>query len=144
MSPSQPRRGRRRKRNPASENETVDALGYHRMIEGKPRRPTRNISEIIPEIVARYGIGRRLSAQRFQSTLDAVLADLFPHGKENGFYTGESFGFVGLRSGVLQIRVSDAPLLAEFAFYKSEILRRMRKAMPEDDIRDIRFTLMNH
>ena len=144
MSPSQPRRGRRRKRNPNSENETVDALGYHRMIEGKPRRPTHRLGEIIPEIVARYGIGRRLSAQQFQNTLNAVLAELFPHGKEDGLYTDESYQFVGIRSGVLQIRVSDAPLLAEFAFYKAEILRRMCQAMPEENIRDIRFTLMNH
>ena len=144
MSPSQPRRNRGRKRNSVNENETVDALGYHRMIEGKPRHPTHRIGDIIPQILARYGVGRKLSTLRFQAAFSAILSDLFPQEKENGSYTEDSYQIVGLRSGVLQIRVSDAPLLAEFAFYRGEILRRLKKTMPEENIRDVRFTLMSH
>ncbi len=137
-------RPRRKEGNP---NESVDALGYRRIVEGgKPgerrSRPQR-IGNIIPQIIARYGLGRKLSIERYQETFKKSLADLFPQ-DESRFYTDGSYRLIGLRSGILRVCVSDAPLMSEFAFYKGEILRRMREAMPDEKIRDIRFTLINN
>ena len=135
------------KRGSENPNETVDPFGYRRMVEGgKPgerrSRPTP-IGNILPQIIARYGIGRKLSAERFKGTFEKILADLFPR-DENGFDTGSSYRILGLRGGILRISVTDAPSMSEFAFYKGEILRRMREELPDEKIRDIRFTLINN
>ena len=146
MGKSERRRAPSRKKGTENPNETIDALGYRRMVEGKPgarRSKPIPIGEILPQIVARYGLGRKLSAQRFQEAFRKVLADLFPQGR-NGFYTESSYRILGLRGGVLRISVTDAPLMSEFAFYKGEILRRLRLELPEEKIREIRFTLMNN
>lgn len=136
-----------RKKGAGNPNETVDIFGYRRMTEGgKPgarrSRPTP-IGNILPQIIARYGLGRKLSAERFQEVLRKVLTDLFPPG-ENGFYTENSYRILGLRAGILRISVTDAPLMSEFAFYKGEILRRVREALPDEKISEIRFTLINN
>jgi hypothetical protein len=137
------RKSRQKRPNPHP-GETVDALGYRRMTEGKRHARPEPLGNIIPQILARYGGGRRLSILRYRETVKTILADLFPQEERGSFYTEDSYRLVGLRSGVLEIHISDAPLLSEFAFYKGEILRRLRKAMPDEKIRDIRFTLINH
>ncbi|MBO7725545.1 MAG: DUF721 domain-containing protein [Thermoguttaceae bacterium] len=146
MGKSERRRVPSRKKGTGNPNETVDALGYRRMVEGKPgarrSRPTP-IGNILPQIIARYGLGRKLSSGRFQEAFRNVLTDLFPR-DETGFSIDDSYRILGLRGGVLRISVTDAPLMSEFAFYKGEILRRMRLALPEEKIREIRFTLINN
>lgn len=136
-----------KKRGRATEdpNEYVDRFGYRRLAEGKPRSKPVPIKNILPQILAKYGGARRLSVERFQENFKAILTDLFPGGEgDAGFYDGNSWRLVGFRSGVLQVRVANAPLQSEFAFYKGEILRRMQEAMPDDKIRDIRFTLITN
>lgn len=147
MGKSDRRRSPSRRKGSENPNETVDALGYHRMIEGgRPgarRSKPIQIGNILPQIIARYGLGRKLSADRFSESFRQILADLFPQ-DENGFYTESSYQILGLRGGVLRISVVDASLMSEFAFYKGEILRRIRLALPEEKINDIRFTLINN
>ena len=79
MGKSERRRAPSRKKGAENPNETIDALGYHRMVEGKPgvrRSKPVSIADILPQIIARYGLGRRLSAQRFEEAFRKILADL--------------------------------------------------------------------
>ena len=143
----------------------VNPLGYRYLPEGPVRHPPKTFSALLPDLIAKYGLGRKLSIAKFQETFDAILDELFPEssGKDAekggggedfsssemdlwdgggfGLIDKKSFRLVGFKAGTIQIEVSDAPLLSELSFFEGEILQKFQEALPEEKIRKIRLTL---
>ncbi len=92
----------------------------------------RPVSEALSELISLRGIAR------FQgnSELHRVWKEI------SGEHFGAQTRVIGMKRGVLQIGVSNAPALSELAsFHKKGFLTSLKKDYPDLKIRDIKFLL---
>ncbi len=103
------------------------------MMKEKGPRP---ISEAMSELISLRGIARIQGNAELRSAWKAVAGENFV----------SQTRVIGLKRGVLQIGVSNAPALSELAsFHKNNILSTLKKEHSELKIRDIKFLLRtNH
>ncbi|MDO4586484.1 MAG: DciA family protein [Planctomycetia bacterium] len=114
-------------------------LGVRYLEEQKPR-PIRvtHFSAIMPQIMAKYGGGRKIGVERFQKVWQEIQDDLFDSLDDQAAYTNhlrlESF-----RNKTVRIEVEGNTLLQEISFYKNAILQQFQQKLPEENIRFIKF-----
>ena len=68
-----------RKRRSKKTDDSVDALGYRRLAENPRKHHVVTFGDVLPDLIAKYGLARKLSIARFEETFRAILNDLFPH-----------------------------------------------------------------
>jgi hypothetical protein len=89
------------------------------------------IGRIVSRLLARTGYaqeqGSEALATAWQTAVPPLLADRCRPGR--------------LRRGVLEVFVSHAAVAQEFGFHKQEVLSRLRQALPDTSIADIRCRL---
>ena len=87
------------------------------------------LGEVLAELILRRGYARE------QSRVMLGEAWLTAVGERWGTYTRVG----NLQRGLLEITVSNSALVQELTFRKVELLETLRKSLPEEKIRDLRF-----
>ena len=92
------------------------------------RRP-KTAADLISKITARYGIGSRKSNDQLQGLFDSIVGvELANHCRVNG-----------LSRGVIEVLVSNSAVSQQLSFKKHEIVNHIKKNLPNEKIRDLRF-----
>jgi predicted nucleic acid-binding Zn ribbon protein len=97
----------------------------------KPRAP-RRMSDLIPQLMARRGYARILSHDVYAAAWDEASGDLRRQSRAGR-----------LRRGVLEVVASNSLVLQELTFQKRQILATIQRLLPDQRIRDLRFTVGN-
>lgn len=93
-----------------------------------PRSP-QQMSTILAELMARRGFARVQSTEALETAWrDAAGPSLAPHTRPGA-----------IRRGKLEITVTSSTLAQELTFRKSTLIEALRKALPDETIRDLRF-----
>lgn len=140
-------------------------LGYNFLSEERPIRATK-FNALLPSIVAKYGLGRSLTADQFQNAWKQALQDVFADQNEYYDYSysdGDIDSFaqnspqnyvpdkaamflkyakaVSIRGGVLRVEIVSNILYQELQFYQVPILQRLRQLLPNKNIEKIKFVV---
>ena len=92
----------------------------------------RHLSNVLSELIALRGFARQDGDEQLQEDWKQVAGDQF----------AKSTKVLGLRRGVLQIAVANAPLLSQLvSFHKQTLLARLQKDHPEYRIENVQFRL---
>ena len=125
---------------PAKQKNTdANPLGYRYLAEGPVRSRPTPLADIMPSILAKYGLTRRLATERFLETWEEIR--LLLNAEAGLELSDDELRPTSFRSGVLSFEVNGGALLQEMTFYQEEFLRRFREAMPTENIKKIRFVL---
>lgn len=93
-----------------------------------PRSPKR-ISETISRLLTRRGYAQiQVDQQRSEAWANAVGKTLAKHSRVGN-----------LRRGVLEVIVRNSSAVQELTFQKRRLVKRMKTALPNIEIRDLRF-----
>ncbi|MBO7678611.1 MAG: DUF721 domain-containing protein [Thermoguttaceae bacterium] len=120
-----------------SPKEGVTPLGYRYTAERRRLARPSKLSDILPSILARTGMTRRLAVEKYQQCWQAVRQQILA---PRGLILDDSDTAVSaFRGGVLSVTVSSASLVMELSFCQREILRYFQSEMPDEKIKKIRF-----
>ena len=93
------------------------------------RTGPQSIGNILAELMARKNFGRVRAAEAFEEAWREAAGAL-----------AAEYTRVGtLRRGKLEVTVANSALVQELTFQKQDLLRALRKRLPEEKIRDLRF-----
>jgi len=117
-------------------------LGFQYMSEERPLTVSR-FSDILPGLVARYGLGRKLGVEKYQRTWEQILSKLTAANRQYppGEKLRELSRPIAFRNGTVRIEVEGNILFQELGFQRTWILSEFQRALPEEKIKQIRFTL---
>ncbi len=119
-------------------NGTVHPLGFTFMDETRPLKASP-LSSIIPEIFAKYGLGRQLALQRFMNVwLEIKNSELAVNLPQEAL---DRIRFVNLSRGTLLFEVENNALFQELTFYKASILRIFQQKFPTERIKAVKITV---
>ena len=130
-------------------------LGYRFLSEERPLRATK-FNAILPSVISRYGLGRKLVVERFQNAWRKALEVVFvddsyaqydfsdPY-EERGvskldFYLRHA-RLVSFRGGTAYVEIASNLLYQELQFYLGSILNELRRLLPEDKIEKIKLVV---
>ena len=91
---------------------------------GKPQR----IGDVLAELMARRGYAREQSFERYAEVWRRVAGDVL----------AACSRATQVRRGVLEVLVSNSTMIQEIAFQKSDLVKRLADALPEENIRDLK------
>ncbi len=105
---------------------------------------------VLPSIMAKYGLGRKLGVERFNAAWREALTAVFtpvdsydayamgtePQGKLELFL--KYARPVSYRGGVLRIQIASNLLNQELQFHIGELLSEIRERLPEENVQSIR------
>ena len=125
-------------------------LGY-RFQEERPRLRATRFDAILPAVVAKYGVGRKLIAEQFQDAWRAVLKEIYG-GEDEYAFDGEVAPSrletflkcsrpTSLRGGVLRIEVVSHLLASELQFQTPKLLSALRSQLPDATINEIKIAV---
>ncbi|MGI6402058.1 MAG: DUF721 domain-containing protein [Thermoguttaceae bacterium] len=127
-------------------------LGYN-YLEERARINATQFSSIIPSVIARYGIGRKLGVERFLEAWNATLEAVFG---DDDFVAYDDFDeavpsrletirrhsrLASFRGGVLRIEVVSSLLAGELHFQAPQLLKELRKRLPYENLDQIKFVV---
>ncbi len=137
-------------------------LGFNFLSEERPIRAVK-FGAILPTIVAKYGVGRKLGVERFHKAWNDALAAVFRAETDAGWddwddawaLDGSNAGAassklatyskhavpVAFRGGALSVRVASNLLCQELRFYLPQILREIQTALPDENVEKIKLVL---
>ncbi|MDO5553897.1 MAG: DciA family protein [Planctomycetia bacterium] len=132
------RRGRRRKVGSTScPNCATTTSGINYLSEVRPTRATK-LGTIVPALIARYGVGRRMNSERLEKIWERVRHTLSEDVAAEAFDRVEIRSF---RGGTLQFDVPDNIIFQEILFHEGRILAEFQSEVPDERIRKIKFTV---
>jgi len=99
------------------------------------REPTP-IANVLSELMARRGFAQIQNAQAVENAWKAAVATL-----EAGALLAEHTRVGRLRRGCLEIVAGHSTLLQELDFHKAALLAKLREALPDEGIENLRFRL---
>ena len=149
-SPSTGGRGRARKSQSKSQTGS-NPFAANFLSEERPIRATK-FSSVLPSIIAKYGVGRKLSIERFQTAWSTALERVFG-AVDPDAYDAETFTFDKLslfkkyarvasyRNGTLRIEVASGLLSQELQFNAQELLREIRALLPDETLTSIKIVV---
>ena len=88
------------------------------------------LEDVLAGLISKYGVARKRSDDAFTDAWQSAAGDFADRTRVKG-----------VRRGVVEVLVSDSVTLQELGFQKLEILRKLREAYPEGDVKDLRFRL---
>jgi len=98
------------------------------------RRPKR-IGNVVAQLVQRKGYAQiRAAGDREEAWREAL-------GGQGGDQWIAATRVAGLRRGVFEVQVANSLLMQELTFQKETLLKRLQDALPEDGIKQIKFTV---
>ena len=146
--------GRSKRTNSAKKNRDPFArpphpLGYRFLSDERPIRASR-FGAIIPSVMAKYGLGRRIGVERFHEAWRGALETVFggptdefapelDGGASDKLQTYLQYARpVSFRSGTLRVEIASNLLYQELQFYLSQILQEIRRRLPDENIQSIK------
>ena len=125
-------------------------LGYN-FLEERPRLRASRFDTILPSVVAKYGLGRRLIADQYHEAWREALEALYG-GQEEFDFVEESASNrletflkcsrpTSLRGGVLRIEVVSHLLASELQFQTPRLLDELRARLPNETINEIKLAV---
>ena len=124
-------------------------LGYNYIPEGRPIRAT-TFAAILPSVIAKYGLGRKLGVERFQTAWHESLAEVFgaSRSQDHEVDGGDQYALftrhtrlLTFRGGVLRVAVASNLLYQELQFQLADLLRAMRARLPNENIKQIKIVV---
>ena len=95
------------------------------------KRPPESLGSLIPKVLDEMGLSDTSIAVALLRRWDSALGETFaPHCRPDG-----------LRRGVVQARVRDSAWMQRLQLEKPRILARLREALGEDEITDMRLRI---
>ena len=94
-----------------------------------PKGTPQPIAEVLAQLMARRGYARQAAA----AGCEAAWREAAGAGMAKVTRPGN------IRRGVLEVFVANSTLLQELGFQKIQILERLRKALADESLRDLRF-----
>ena len=95
------------------------------MAKGTPQP----IANVLAQLLARRGYARQSAAASCEAAWREAVGQALAGVTRPG----------NIRRGVLEVFVANSTLLQELAFQKAQVLDRLRKLLPDEAIRDLRF-----
>ena len=117
--------------------ERLADLNRHRVVQRRKfyaRHPKR-IGNIVAQLVQRKGYAQIRAAGEREEAWRAAL------GEQDGDQWAGATRVVGLRRGVFKVQVANSLLMQELTFRKEALLERLQDALPEDGVKQIKFTV---
>lgn len=99
------------------------------------RRP-KPIGNVVAQLVQRKGYAQIRAAGDREDAWRKALSEQGPAEQWQ-----DSTRVSGLRRGVFEVQVANSLLMQELTFHKEEILEKLQDALPEDRIKQIKFTV---
>ena len=155
LSASQSRRGVKGKRQTDKDPFAVPPhpLGY-RSLDERPKLRASRFDTILPSVIAKYGVGRRLGVERFheawRESVETVFGapDEFDYADEYDASTPGRLETIrkntrpaSFRGGVLRVEVVSNLLANELQFQLPQLLSEMRRRLPNEKIDQIRIVV---
>ena len=97
---------------------------------GEMSRP-KAIGNILADLMARRGYAREISAARSDEAWRLAVGELLAKHSRSA----------QVRRGVLEVIVANSTVLQELTFQKPELVAKLAKLAPDDQIRDVRFRI---
>ncbi len=94
------------------------------MAFGKPQR----IGDVLAQLMARRGYAREQSFERYAEVWRQVAGEML----------AACSRATQVRRGVLEVLVSNSTMIQEITFQKSDLVKRLAAALPEENIRDLK------
>ena len=94
------------------------------MAFGKPQ----GIGDVLAQLMARRGYAREQSFERYAEVWRQVAGDML----------AACSRATQVRRGVLEVLVSNSTMIQEITFQKSDLVKRLADALPEENIRDLK------
>jgi len=127
-------------------------LGYQFLSEERPLRASK-VGSVLPSLIARYGLGRKIGVERMQNAWREALAVVFTQRSSDEFYQeyDESSGKletflkyakpVSFRAGALRVEIVSNLLYQELQFYSNAILKEIQKRLPDENVETIKLVV---
>jgi predicted nucleic acid-binding Zn ribbon protein len=96
----------------------------------KKRYEPQRLADVIPQLMARRGYARVLAEDEVQQVWRQISGRFEPFSRSGR-----------VRGGVLQVVVGNSLVIQELMFEKQNLLRLLQQALPNQQIRDLRFTI---
>jgi len=100
------------------------------------RRPKR-IGNVIAQLVQRKGYAQIRAASEREAAWQTALA------QQGDQQWTASTRVAGLKRGVFEVQVANSLLMQELTFRKEALLASLQDALPEDTVKQLRFTVGN-
>jgi predicted nucleic acid-binding Zn ribbon protein len=100
------------------------------------RRPKR-IDNVIAQLVQRKGYAQIRAASEREAAWRTALA------QQGAEQWAASTRVAGLKRGVFAVQVANSLLMQELTFRKEPLLASLQDALPEDSVKQLRFTIGN-
>ena len=124
-------------------------LGYQFLSEERPLRASK-VGSVLPSLVAKYGLGRKIGVERMQNAWREALDVVFAQRSNDEFYqesdepSSKLATFlkyakpVSFRAGALRVEIVSNLLYQELQFYSSAILKEIQKRLPDENVKTIK------
>lgn len=126
-------------------------LGINFLNEERPIRAVK-FNALLPSIVAKYGLGRSLSAEKYQNAWREALRRVFEQEDDFAdYYAEENDGApnkletflkytrpVSFRGGALRVEIASNLLYQELQFYQTQLVAELRALLPNEQIEKIK------
>ena len=108
-----------------------DLLRKHRREKSRAaRRRPRRVGDVVAQLLARTGYARVQSTSALEEAWREAAGPLLVKNSRLG----------KLQRGVLRVTVANSTMAQEFSFQKKQILEKLVRLLPDETIRDLRFS----
>ncbi len=109
----------------------ADLLRKHRREKAREaRRRPKRAGDIVAQLLARSGYARVQSSSALDDAWREAAGEVLVKYSRLG----------KLKRGVLEITVANSTMAQEFSFQKKQLLDRLARLLPDEKIRDLRFS----
>ncbi|MDO5309226.1 MAG: hypothetical protein Q4G03_07005 [Planctomycetia bacterium] len=125
-------------------------LGFQFLSDERPIRAV-SFQAILPSVVAKYGLGRKMANQRLQEAWQNALRNVFC--QEDALLTDQLDGnaklelflentrATTLRAGALRIEIASNLLYQELLFVKSQLLAQLQSQLHDVALKSLKFVV---
>lgn len=107
--------------------QATDLTNQRRRFKRRPKRP----ASILSQLMARKGYGQTKTNDELDETWNAIVGDKWQNKTRVG----------NVKRGVLEVFVSSAAVNQHLGFQKKKLLVELSKRVPQNKIKDIKFSL---
>jgi predicted nucleic acid-binding Zn ribbon protein len=90
---------------------------------------TRKIGELLTQLIARRGYAREIGTAAMESAWQEAIGEKMAKFTRPG----------SVRRGVLEVTVANNLLVQELGFQKDQLLQKLQKLAPQENIKNLRF-----
>jgi predicted nucleic acid-binding Zn ribbon protein len=91
--------------------------------------PTRKIGDLLTQLIARRGYAREIGTAAMESAWKEAIGEKMAKFTRPG----------NVKRGVLEVTVANNLLVQELGFQKNQLLQKLQKLAPQENIKNLRF-----